>query len=521
MTKQTAKSMTETARPQAVIYCRVSSKAQEAEGHGLKSQETRCREYAVAQGYDVAGVFPDTFTGGGDFMARPGLVALLSFLDAQPDQDFVVIFDDLKRFARDTRFHLDLREALRQRGASIECLNFKFDDSPEGEFIETIMAAQGALERKQNGRQVGQKMKARMQTGYWVHNAPTGYRYKTVKGHGKVLVHDEPMASLVKEALEGYAAGRFQGQVEVKRFFEAHPDFPRSKHGDVKQQRVTDILTQPLYAGYICSETWGIDWLKGQHEPLISLATYDKIQKRRSGVAKAPARKDIGKDFALRGFATCGDCGVPLRSSWPKGARRHYAYYLCQTKGCASYGKSIPRDKLEGDFGEIVKTLQPGHSVMKLATLMFRDAWAARLGQAKAASEATKRQIAETDKQIEKLLDRIMAATNDAVIGAYEDKITALEKTKVRLQDSLANRAKPKGTVEELLELSLRFLANPYKLWESGNITLRRTLLRLAFADRFAYHRLEGPRTPQIALPFKALKVVEGVKMRSGAGEGT
>jgi len=32
------------------------------------------------------------------------------------------------------------------------------DATTEGEFIETIMAAQGALERKQNGRQVAQKM---------------------------------------------------------------------------------------------------------------------------------------------------------------------------------------------------------------------------------------------------------------------------------------------------------------------------------------------------------------------------
>jgi hypothetical protein len=27
-------------------------------------------------------VFPDTITGGGDFMKRPGVVSLLSFLDA-------------------------------------------------------------------------------------------------------------------------------------------------------------------------------------------------------------------------------------------------------------------------------------------------------------------------------------------------------------------------------------------------------------------------------------------------------
>ena len=206
----------------AVIYCRVSSKSQEEDGHGLESQETRCREHAKSKGYDVEAAFPDTITGG-DFMKRPGMVALLSYLDAQPDKNYVVIFDDLKRFARDTRFHLDLRDAFRARGAIIECLNFKFDDTPEGEFIETIMAAQGALERKQNGRQVAQKMRARMQNGYWIHNAPAGYKYFSEKGRGKLLVRDEPLATIVAEAIEGYSLGRFQTQAEVKRFFNPCP----------------------------------------------------------------------------------------------------------------------------------------------------------------------------------------------------------------------------------------------------------------------------------------------------------
>lgn len=495
----------------------MSSKAQEEDGHGLQSQETRCREFAGKQGYQVAAVFPDTITGGGDFMKRPGMVALLSFLDAQPDTKFVVIFDDLKRFARDTKFHLDLREAFRARGATIECLNFKFEDTPEGEFIETIMAAQGALERKQNGRQVAQKMKARMQLGYWVHTAPVGYRYKTMKGHGKVLIADEPHASHVREALEGYAMGRFQTQSEVTRFLETKPDYPHNIDGRIRDKRISDLLRQPLYAGYVCSEVYELNWLKGQHDGLISMETFEKIQHRLQSTAYAPARKNIGEDFALRGFATCGDCNTPLRSSWAKGKYKRYPYYLCQSKGCDSYGKSIPRDKLEGAFGEVVKSLEPSPKLFLLARTMFKDAWNARLGQTKHASQNVKSQIAEADKQIESLLGRIMKTTNDSVIGTYEEKISLLEKDKARLAENLTKQAPASGRFEQILELSLQFLSNPWKLWESGEITLRRTLLRLAFTEGFAYHRNEGARTPQISLPFKALGVFQMGEFKDGA----
>ncbi|HJZ43706.1 MAG TPA: recombinase family protein [Hyphomicrobiaceae bacterium] len=132
------------AKTKAIIYCRVSSKKQVADGHGLDSREVRCREYARDKGDEVSG--------GGDFMKRPGMVKLLQYLDEHSENERVVIFEDLKRYARDTVFHLKLRHEMALRNATREWLNFRFEDSPEGEFIETVIAAQSQLERQQNSR---------------------------------------------------------------------------------------------------------------------------------------------------------------------------------------------------------------------------------------------------------------------------------------------------------------------------------------------------------------------------------
>ena len=92
---------------------------------------------------------------------------------------------------------------------------------------------------------------------------------------------------------------------------------------------------------------------------------------------------------------------------------------------------------------------------------MFRDIWDQRLAQSQEVLRTGKRQLADVDKQIDTLLNRIMSATSDAVIAAYEQKISELEKNKVRLQDQMANRAPQKDKFDEMLELSLQFLANP------------------------------------------------------------
>ena len=276
------------AKRKAIFYCRVSSKQQRTEGSGLDSQEHRCREYASNQGLEVEAVFPDDVSGGGDFLKRPGMVALLAYLSAQTDKQYVVIFDDLKRFARDTEFHIKLRRELTLRNAKVECLNFKFEDTPEGKFIEKVFAAHGELEREQNGRQVIQKMKARVEQGFHVVRAPFGFKYEKSNRGGKLLVRDEPLASVVQEALEGYACGRFQTQVEVQRFLESRPEFPKDfKDGTIRAFKVTRLLTRVAYGGYVHAPSWGISVREGQHEGLVSYQTFDRIQTRLAEGARA------------------------------------------------------------------------------------------------------------------------------------------------------------------------------------------------------------------------------------------
>jgi len=146
----------------AIIYCRVSSQKQVEEGHGLEGQEQRCRQYVKSVGYEVIKVFKDEGISGG-ITDRPGMRELLSFLDKQKEK-IVVVIDDIKRLARDVTGHFELRNAIYSRNATLESPSYKFEETPTGKFIETVLAGASELERSQNAQQVTNRMKARFTT---------------------------------------------------------------------------------------------------------------------------------------------------------------------------------------------------------------------------------------------------------------------------------------------------------------------------------------------------------------------
>ncbi len=492
--------------PIALIYCRVSSARQALDGHGLDSQESRCRQYAAQKGYPVEAMFPDDVSGGGDFMKRPGIVALLAYLDAQPrGKDYVVIFDDLKRFARDTEFHMSLRRAFRQRRAEVECLNFRFEDTPEGTFVETVFAAQGQLEREQNRRQVIQKMQARAGAGYWVFQAPIGYRYEKVAGHGKLLVRNEPLATIVKHVLEAYAAGALETPAEVQRYLERQPAWPKDRRGNVHPERVAELLSRAVYAGRIDYPKWGLNYIKAQHEPLISFATWQAVQDRRNGTAKVPARKDLAQDFPLRGFVACACCGEPMTACWSRGRSTTYPYYLCDTKGCPEYRKSFRKEKIEGEFETLLGELVPKRGLFEIALVILRERWDARVASGRKHLAGLQETLSDVERKVDQVLDRLVDATGTSVLAAYERRVRELEEQKALVGDRIAAESAPLASFAETYRTACAFLGNPLKLWRSGGIEGQRAVLKLAFAGRLQYARETGYRTAEFSIPFKML----------------
>lgn len=186
----------------------------------------------------------------------------------------------------------------------------------------------------------------------------------------------------------------------MKRFFESHPEFPICRHGFMTNEQVNRILTGPIYAGYIESKEWDVSLRKGQHEGVISLETFERVQERLNGKAFAPVRQDINADFPMRGFIACGDCHHPMTANWTKGRNATYPYYVCRHRGCDKFGKSVARAKVEDAFEELLTNLVPSPELFALISKLFRRRWDEAEAKVKESRSSMKLEIAALEKKI-------------------------------------------------------------------------------------------------------------------------
>lgn len=486
-------------------YVRVSSTRQEIDGSGLDSQETRCRNYCVQNNFKVEKVFRDTYSGGGDFMNRPGMRALIEYIDAHPHKRFIVLFDDLKRFARDTEFHLKLRTAFRSREVILKCLNFNFDESPEGQFVETVLAGANELERQQNRRQVIQKMKACFDDGYRPFPAFPGYTKMKVAGHKHKVDVPNEQAPMVKEALEGFAEMRFLTKTDVGRFLQEQRLFSGKQPYEKVLGAVTRMLTNPFPAGFVEYKKWDVPLTKGAHEPIISWETYVAIQKRLEGKNFSFIRKTIRDELELRGLVVCADCGKAMTGATTTNKKEgnKHIYYKCQTKKgiCSVGGKSVRAEKIHSDFYAILHEMSAKPQVVNLTLEIFDDVWKNEIAlRQKENSNLLTRQT-EIEDTISKLAERIAKTTSEVLIEQYEKQIEKLstELKEVCAFDNDFDLKVPNRTAQDEV---VQVLKNPYPVWENYTVAQKRRFFTFLFEANLIYDRNFGYRTPEYALPI-------------------
>lgn len=198
------------AKPEAVrvgAYLRVSSDEQAESGLGLEAQLMKCAAMALVKGWPDPKVYRDEgISGTKDADKRPGLATLMR--DAKAGRLDAVIVKSLDRLGRRTRLVLELVDELAACGVSlISCQEALDTTTPQGQFVLTIFAAIGQLERDQIAERTRSALAAlKLRDGYAGGRVPYGYTRTGDEGANSVAIF-APEAGVVRRMFAERANG--------------------------------------------------------------------------------------------------------------------------------------------------------------------------------------------------------------------------------------------------------------------------------------------------------------------------
>lgn len=296
-------------------YARVSSEGQ-LDGYSIPQQKDIIENYCKIKEWNLVKIYVDGgFTGANT--DRPALQDLIEHLDCY---DLVLVYklDRLSRSQRDTLALVDLFAEHEVKFASIQ---ENFDTStPLGMAMLGILSVFAQLERENIKERMALGRRGRTQKGLWRagSNVPTGYDY--IDGH-LVIREDEAVQirKIFELYLEGWTINRIRHYM--------HENYTNRYSSWAQASAVSTTLRNPLYIGMLPSKADGVPH-KGEHEPIIDKATFDKVQAllaARSEHFDDALKHPFVAKHLLTGFTYCGECGGRVSCV----GTHKYSYYGC------------------------------------------------------------------------------------------------------------------------------------------------------------------------------------------------
>ena len=511
----------------AVIYIRVSTKDQ-VDGASLETQEVACRSYAehtlhaiVDKVYKEEGESAKTAN-------RTELTQMLSDLQKRKGEVDFVVFYDMSRASRDVASYTAVvRAQLLKLGIKIRSVcEPGIDESPIGEFIETITVAQAQLDNRIKAKKVHEAMSERAKQGYWVTQPPIGFKIKVQKPPigFKIKVQKPPIGFKIKvQKPDGSLEDSFGRAERVKYPKILVPDttvkvgetisisekltkvFLRFAEGDISEaqahrmalelgvngikgkpitfSRFDDILRSPVYAGYNNSKALlDGEMVKLKFDGLISKEIFDRIQTILNS-GKRELQPKNNELYPLDGTILCSKCGMPFHGDASKdGSDNHPPRYYCRGGFKCGHGhESTKADYVHVWFNDFLQQVTPTDGTVRLFKEILKRTAAKKLGAANA-------ELADIAQQENRLSDRKNMALNALLDGkiSVEEKESLVANIDHEREELRKNRLKleqQQTLSESTIEYICNFIDQPAKLWRDADLEAKRAFQKMLFPN--------------------------------------
>ncbi|EJW14783.1 resolvase domain protein [Paenibacillus alvei DSM 29] len=302
------------------IYIRVSTEEQAQHGFSIDAQKEKMIAYCKSQGWpDFKLYIDDGYTGTN--MDRPALNRLIRHVENQKI-NLVVVYklDRLSRKQRDVLYLLE--EVFEKHDTGFKSATEPFETTtPFGKAMIGILAVFAQLERDMIVERTTTGRRQRIRQGKWYGGRqPLGYYWDREK-EKLIIIPDEAM--LIKAIFDKYKDG--ESRLSIAEWAQSRCKSRVIDHGVVR-----DILSRRIYIGELndCGT-----WIKGNHEPIIDLKTWQAVQKEIHNREEGSSPKG---EYLLTGLLKCGVCGENVvhvkRITRRYGKVYEYHLYACKNQ---------------------------------------------------------------------------------------------------------------------------------------------------------------------------------------------
>lgn len=251
----------------AALYIRVSTLDRAREGYSLAAQQAALEAWAREHNY-VSALYQDAGISGKDINHRPAMRQLLA--DVEAGKIAVVAVWALSRLTRSVADLYATWELLDAHRVGLTSYTEAFDtNTPTGRAMMGLLGVFAQMEREITAERVRAAMAARAAQGKRTCSCVLGYDLAGADS----LVPNPAEAEIVRYIYSKYLEHKSLSAVaELCRLL----GYTGKRGRTMTAWSVRLILTRPIYAGY---NSWRGQLIRGQHEPLVSVQEYNRVQR--------------------------------------------------------------------------------------------------------------------------------------------------------------------------------------------------------------------------------------------------
>ena len=351
----------------AILYVRVSTDEQANKGFSLRDQEEKLVKYCNDHRLTIKEIFREDYSA--KTFNRPEMKKLIGYCRKNHKNIDELLFVKWDRFSRNTAESYNKINLFQGLGINVNAITQPLDMSiPEQGILLAVYLSTPEVENLRRSQNVIAGTRRAMKEGRYVSSPPKGYSMGRDASKKPVLMPNDD-ADYIRDAFELMSSGIYNlkevfGRLKKKGFKSSSTAFSRT-------------MRNPLYCGKVYIKAYKDEreqYIDGIHEPLVTKATFDKVQEILDGrkKQKGKSHKKVNPNFPLRGFVMCPKCDKPLSASTSKGRNKPYSYYHC----FSPCDVRIKKDDVHAWFNHFLKSISLDQNAYKLLIELIKEEFA-------------------------------------------------------------------------------------------------------------------------------------------------